>query len=71
MELLLYPKLSTCSRRAIKRKRGRYGNPYEYRPYGNLVRRLSQETGQSQEWVLDQLTKERNYLLAQDGATAL
>lgn len=71
MELLLYSKLSTCSRRAIRRKKGRFGRPYEYRPYGNLVRRLSRETGQSSDWVLDQLAKERQYLLSQAGAEAL
>lgn len=71
MELLLYPRLSTCSKRAIRRTNRSYGRPYEYRPYGNLVRRLSQETGQSSEWVIDQLLKERQYLLSQGGAAAL
>ncbi len=71
MELLLYPKLSTCSRRAIKRVRGRWGRPVEYRPYGNLVRRLSKETGQSAEWVLDQLARERKYLIDRPGEEVL
>lgn len=71
MELLLYQKLSTCSRRAIRRKSGPYGRKYEYRPKGNLLRRLANETGQSPEWVYDQLIKERKYLLDQGGAVAL
>jgi hypothetical protein len=71
MELLLYPRLSTRSRRAIRRKKGRYGRSYEYRPYSNLVNRLSRETGQTPEWVLDQLAKEQDYLMGLDGATAL
>lgn len=71
MDLLLYPRLSTRSRRAIRRTKKSYGRPYEYRPYGNLVKRLSNETGQSSEWVMDQLLKEREFLLSQGGAAAL
>lgn len=71
MELLLYPRLSTCSRRAIRRKKGRFGRDYDYRPYGNLVRRLANETGNSSEWVVDQLLKEREYLLSQGDAAIL
>lgn len=65
MELILYPKLGTCSRRAIRRSKTRYGRPYEYRPRGNLLRRLSHETGLSLDGVLDQLRDERAYLLEQ------
>jgi hypothetical protein len=32
---------------------------------------LASETGQSSEWVYDQLVKERLFLLAQGGAVAL
>lgn len=71
MELILYPKLSTCSRRAIRRVNGRWGTPYEYKPRGNLIRRLSEETGYSMEWVADRLMEERTYLISQGAAAAL
>jgi hypothetical protein len=67
MELLLYPKLSTRSRRAIRKEKGRWGHPYDYRPRGNLLSRLAFETGLSKEQVYDQLLKERHYLLSKDG----
>lgn len=69
MELLLYRKLSTRSKRAMRRPRGKFGQPYEYRPRGHLVKRLAQETGQPIEWVYDQIAKEREYLVNQLGAT--
>lgn len=65
MKLLLYPKLSTCSKRAIRRVKKRWGHPYEYRPRGNLVKRLAIETGYSEEWVYDRLLEEREYLISQ------
>jgi hypothetical protein len=71
MELFLYRKLSTRSRRAIRRKISRFGRPYEYRPRGNLLKRLSEESGLSKEQVLEKLMEERGYLLSQGGATAL
>jgi len=71
MELFFYYKLGTCSRRAIRRKNSRFGRPYDYRPRGNLLRRLSEESGFSKEQVLEKLMAERDYLLSQGGATAL
>lgn len=71
MELLLYPRLGTTSKRAIRRVKHRWGHPYEYRPRGNLIRRLSEETGYSYEWVQDRLMEERQYLISQGAATAL
>lgn len=70
MNLILYPRLSTRSRRAIKRSRGRWGNPYEYRPRGNLVARLAREMGWSREQVYDRLAEERDYLLRRNAAVA-
>lgn len=60
---MLYQKLSSRSRRAMKRTRDRHGRPYEYRPRGNLLDRLSRETGLSLSAVYDQLMKERRELL--------
>lgn len=71
MELRLYYKLGTQSRRAIRRSKTRYGRPYEYRPRGNLIRRLANETGQSYEQVLDQLMEERRELIRLGSAAAL
>lgn len=65
-DLILYPRLSTRSRRAIRRVKKRWGQPYEYRPRGNLLRRLANETGQTLEWVFDRLLEERAYLISQD-----
>lgn len=63
MNLLIWPKLSTRSRRALlKRVRG-YGRPHNYTPKGHLLERLSRELGISKEEVLAQMWKEREYLL--------
>lgn len=63
MELLLYHRLSTRSKRALLKPKGRYGNPYFYQPRGTLLLRLGQETGMSVSEVANQLRKERRYLL--------
>lgn len=63
MELKLYPRLSTRSRRAMTKTVGRFGRVYYYKPRGTLLQRLSSETGLSIEDVYNQLMKERNYLL--------
>lgn len=63
--LLLYPMLSTRSRRAISRLKRRNGMPYYYRPRFPLLRRLSRETG----WTIDQvyirLMQEREIIIRQ------
>lgn len=63
MELKLYHRLSTRSKRALLKTKGRFGNPYFYQPRGTLLQRLGQETGMSLSEVADQLKKERRYLL--------
>jgi hypothetical protein len=63
MELELYFKLGTCSRRAISKKTKKGGKPYNYRPRGDLLHRLSEETGKSLEDVLKQLERERALIL--------
>lgn len=62
-ELILYPKLGTQSRRAIARTRKRFGHPYTYKPRGDLLQRLSAETGMSIQDVYFQLLRERETLL--------
>ncbi len=63
----LYPKLCTCSKRAMNRSTKRYGKPYYYRPRGTLLQRLSEETGLSVEQCYVQLQKERDFLLRASG----
>lgn len=65
MNLLFFDTLSTCSKRALLRRRGRYGNPYQYRPQRRLVLRLAYEFRMTETQVLEQLVKERNYFLNQ------
>lgn len=66
MKLIFYPKLSTCSRRAlVRRTRQTHKGPQPcvYRPKGHLLTRLARENGMTVEQVWAQLHKEREYLL--------
>jgi len=65
MNLTLYPKLSTRSKKALTRKNARWGKPYIYRPRGSLLERLARETGMTINQVRSQLEKERQYLIVQ------
>lgn len=62
-QLKLYPLLSTCSKRALRRTKKRWGHRYDYRPMPTLLNRLSVETGMTKEMVRDQLMQEREYIL--------
>ncbi|NJL21646.1 MAG: hypothetical protein HC895_13815 [Leptolyngbyaceae cyanobacterium SM1_3_5] len=62
-DLILWPLLATCSRRAIRRKTKRFGHPYTYKPRGDLLVRLSRQTGLTHEEVFFQLLREREELL--------
>lgn len=66
MNLILYPRLGTRSRRALTRRSGKFGRRYTYRPKGHLLDRLSRETGLTVDAVRLQLEKERQYLLDRD-----
>lgn len=65
MELVIYPRLSTRSRRALVRTNKQYGNLYTYKPRGNLIRRLAQDLNWTPEKVLEQIKKERKHLTTQ------
>jgi len=65
MNLTLYPRLSTRSKKALTKKNGRWGKPYVYRPKGHLMERLARETGMTIYQVRSQLEQEREYLIAQ------
>jgi len=46
----------------MKRTKGRFGRPYYYNPRGDLLKRLSEESGLSIEAVYHQLMREREAL---------
>ena len=47
----------------MKKIKGRFGQPYEYRPRFNLVERLSEELGITPAQVLDLIEAEREFLI--------
>lgn len=65
MEIKLYDRLSTRSKRAFKRKNGAGGRPFYYRPRITLLLRLAAETGLTVEQVQDRLMEERRDWLRQ------
>jgi hypothetical protein len=65
MNLILYPKLSTRSKKALTKKVGYWGKPYLYKPRGTLLQRLARETGLTIDQVQSQLKQEREYLITQ------
>ena len=69
MNLTLYPRLSTRSKKALTRKNGYWGKPYVYKPRGSLLERLASETGMTIYQVRSQLEQEREYLIAQEYLT--
>lgn len=69
MDLILYPRLGTRSRRALLRtnRRGfKKAEEHVYRPKGTLLVRLAREFGMNVGQVATQLQKERAYLLKQN-----
>lgn len=65
MQLRAYFLLSTRSRRAIVKTKGRFGRDYQYSPRYRLLQRLSRELGMSISGAYGQLLLEREYLLKQ------
>jgi hypothetical protein len=63
MNIIIYPLLGTTSRRAMLREKSRFGRPYVYSPRGNLLERLSAETGMPKNAVLRQIARERQQLI--------
>jgi len=59
----LYHRLCTRSRRAFKKTKSRWGRSYQYRPRGDLLERLSRETGLSLWDVRQKLQEEREEYL--------
>jgi hypothetical protein len=65
MELKAYSLLGTCSRRAITRKRGKYGHLSHYVPRNSLLVRISWTLKISVSEAYSLLMSEREYLLRQ------
>lgn len=63
MDLIIYPRLSTCSKRAILKERKKWGHIYVYVPKKTLIDRLRSELGWSEQQVLDQIWAEREWLI--------
>jgi hypothetical protein len=55
--------MSTCSRRAILREKNRWGKEITYQPRAPLIARLSDELGLNASQIVEQLQKERQWLL--------
>lgn len=62
-ELLVWPLLSTRSKRAMLRTKKKWGHPVTYYPRQRLLQRLSEELKMSKEQVLDQIDTEQAFLL--------
>ncbi|MBD2150806.1 hypothetical protein H6F44_11840 [Pseudanabaena sp. FACHB-1277] len=65
MQLRAYPLMSTCSKRAIARKIGRFGKRAKYSPRQPLIARIATALRISKSEAYDQLMTEREYLLRQ------
>jgi hypothetical protein len=63
MKLVVFPKLQTQSRRALLKTKGKYGRPHHYQPRIDLLFRLQKELGMSVGDLLDQIDREREYLI--------
>jgi hypothetical protein len=63
MKLVVWPKLSTRSRRALVRTQKRNGSIMSYTPRIRLIKRLQRELGMSESEVIAQVEKERAYIL--------
>lgn len=66
MELKIYPRLSTRSKRAILRTKTHWGKPYEYRPRIDLIKRLSRELNMPLSEIYNQILQEREFLTKLD-----
>ena len=63
MELIIFPRLSTRSKRAMLRTKKKWGHVYQYIPRRHLLERLKIETGMSEMDILVQIYQERKWLI--------
>ncbi|MGF1989234.1 MAG: hypothetical protein RMY62_015365 [Nostoc sp. ZfuVER08] len=73
MELICYPLMGTKSQRCMRRRRAKGwqvgGRSYHYVPRYDLIRRLMEQTGLSEQLVRKQIRDERLWLLREDYGT--
>ncbi len=62
MELIIYPRLGTTAKKAIRRVRKKWGHPYNYNPRQILINRLCNELNWTEEQVKRQIAEERKFL---------
>ena len=62
MNLVIYPILSTRSKRAMLRLNPKNGSG-QYIPHGDHLERLAGKLGINKDQVLDQIARERKFLL--------
>ena len=62
MRLIIYPKLNTTAKRAIRRVRKKWGHPYQYNPRQILINRLCYELNWTEQQVREQIEIEREFL---------
>lgn len=63
MRLICYPLLNLRSQKAILRVRKKWGHPYRYNPRKQLITRLSEQLQMSETEIVEQLEREREFLL--------
>ncbi len=44
-QIKIWQKLSTCSKRAMRKTKKKFGRPYFYNPRGDLLRNISERFG--------------------------
>lgn len=63
MKVIVFPLLYSNSKRAFLRKTKSFGRPYQYFPRMALLKRLRKELGMTNEQILDQVDKEREFYI--------
>jgi hypothetical protein len=67
MKLLVFPKLSGCSRKSMLKTTSKWGHHHDYMPQMRLLERLADELNMTVEQVLEQIEHEREYLIQEQG----
>ena len=66
-QIEIWNKLSTRSRRAIRRQKKSYGIPYSYSPRGDLLSNISTRHNITKDQALDDLIQIRQEILKREG----
>jgi hypothetical protein len=62
MDFIIYPLLNLRSKKALRRIKTRFGHTARYQPRPQLIERLKEETGMTEEQILRQIRKEQEYI---------